>query len=269
MISAGLPSRTSISFGTSVPGARAVVLGFEVDRLDLENAVRHCEKLIDSRAVAHITSLNVAKLVATRRDARLREIVQTSEVVTADGQPIVWASRLFGDPLTERVAGVDLMDALLPLAARRGYGVFILGARAEVVAHAVARLRAEFPNLRIVGYRDGYFTDAEASAVCADIRAMRPDILFVAMSSPRKEYWIAEHRSQLGVPLSVGVGGAIDIIAGVTRRAPRWMQRAGLEWTYRLAQEPRRLWRRYLYTNVWFVFLLGAEFFARRRKAPA
>jgi N-acetylglucosaminyldiphosphoundecaprenol N-acetyl-beta-D-mannosaminyltransferase len=213
--------------------------------------------------------LNVAKVVAMRDDARLREIVLGSEVVSADGQPIVWASRLLDDPLPERVAGIDLMRALLPLAARKGYGVFILGARTEVLTQAVEKLRAEHADLRIVGYRDGYFTPAEASNVCDEIRAAQPDILFVAMGSPQKEYWIADHRDELGVPLSMGVGGAVDVIAGVTKRAPRWMQQAGLEWFYRLVQEPRRLWRRYFLTNVHFSVLLARELLSMRRRSTA
>ena len=249
--------------------ARATVFGCQVDRLDLEETVRRCEELVVTRGGAQQTSLNVAKVVAMRDDARLRDIVLGSEVVSADGQPIVWASRLLGDPLPERVAGIDLMRALLAVAARKGYGVFILGARTEVLTQAVERLRAEHPELRIVGYRNGYFTPAEASDVCDEIRAAQPDILFVAMGSPQKEYWIADHRDELRVPLSMGVGGAVDVIAGVTKRAPRWMQQAGLEWFYRLAQEPRRLWRRYFVTNVRFCLLLARELLSTRRRTTA
>jgi N-acetylglucosaminyldiphosphoundecaprenol N-acetyl-beta-D-mannosaminyltransferase len=252
-----------------VSSARARFFGCQVDRLDLEETVRRCEELVVTGGGAQQTSLNVAKVVAMRDDARLRDIVLGSEVVSADGQPIVWASRLLGDPLPERVAGIDLMRALLPVAARKGYGVFILGARTDVLAQAVERLRAEHPGLRIVGYRNGYFTAAEASDVCDEIRAAQPDILFVAMGSPQKEYWIADHRDELGVPLSMGVGGAVDVIAGVTKRAPRWMQRAGLEWFYRLAQEPRRLWRRYFLTNLQFCLLLARELLSTQRRTTA
>jgi N-acetylglucosaminyldiphosphoundecaprenol N-acetyl-beta-D-mannosaminyltransferase len=252
-----------------VSSARATVFGCPVDRLDLEETVRRCEELVIRGGGAQQTSLNVAKVVAMRDDPRLRKIVLSSELVSADGQPIVWASRLLGDPLPERVAGIDLMRALLAVAARKGYAVFILGARTEVLTQAVERLRAEHPELRIVGYRNGYFTASEARNVCDEIRAAQPDILFVAMGSPQKEYWIADHRDELGVPLSMGVGGAVDVIAGVTKRAPRWMQQAGLEWFYRLAQEPRRLWRRYLLTNVQFCLLLARELLSTRRRTTA
>lgn len=238
---------------------RVNIFGFAVDAVDLAGAVERCEQLIAAGEGAQQTSLNAAKVVSARDDARLREIISSSELVTADGQPVVWAARLLGRPLPERVAGIDLMEALLPLAAERGYGVYILGARPEILEQAVQRLRERSPGLRIVGYRNGYFADADSAAVCAEIRAAQPDILFVAMSSPRKEYWIAQHRHELGVPFAMGVGGAIDVVAGLTQRAPRWLQRAGLEWLYRLSQEPGRLWRRYLTTNTAFMRILVRE----------
>jgi N-acetylglucosaminyldiphosphoundecaprenol N-acetyl-beta-D-mannosaminyltransferase len=244
---------------------RAALLGCEIDRLGMAATIARCEDLIDARAGVQHVVVNVAKLVSLRDDARLREIVAGCELVNADGQPVVWASRLVGDPLPERVAGIDLMVRLCARAEERGYSVYLLGARREVLEEAVRRLRSRYPRLRIGGYRDGYFDDAESPAVCAAIRSARPDILFVGMSSPRKEYWIAEHRGELGVPFTMGVGGAFDIVAGVRRRAPVWMQRAGLEWLFRLLQEPRRLWRRYFVTIARFLTLVAREAVVRRR----
>jgi N-acetylglucosaminyldiphosphoundecaprenol N-acetyl-beta-D-mannosaminyltransferase len=172
---------------------------------------------------------------------------------------------VLGDPLPERVAGIDLMQALFALAARNGYGVYILGARAEVLERAVEELRGRHPGLRVVGCRDGYFGPEEDAEVAREIREARPDMLFVAISSPRKEYFLGEQGPGLGVPFAMGVGGAIDVIAGETRRAPRWMQRLGLEWLYRLAQEPRRLLRRYATTNGRFVALVARDWVRRRR----
>jgi N-acetylglucosaminyldiphosphoundecaprenol N-acetyl-beta-D-mannosaminyltransferase len=248
---------------------RTVVLGCSIDRLNIEETVARCDQLIRSRVGAHHISVNAPKLVALRDDPRLHEIVSRSDLVSADGQPVVWASRLLGNPLPERVTGIDLMERLLLLAEQKAYRVFILGARPEVLARAVERLRERYPRLELVGYRDGWFDDTESSAVCAEIRSTRPEILFVAMSSPRKEYWVADHLDELDVPLSMGVGGAIDVVAGVTRRAPRWMQRTGLEWLYRLIQEPRRLGRRYVITSMKFGFLLGAELLTRKRTNAA
>jgi N-acetylglucosaminyldiphosphoundecaprenol N-acetyl-beta-D-mannosaminyltransferase len=247
-----------------VPSSRAMVLGCEIDRLDLTETLGRCEAVIDSHGFAHQISINAAKLVAFHDDPRLREIIAQSQIVSPDGQVIVWASRLLGDPLPGRVNGTDLMFLLFGLAERKGYGVFILGAKKDVLEQAAARLKTLYPQLRLVGYRDGYFRDDEVEDVCGQIRAARPDILFVAMSSPRKEYWAAEHAADLGVPLVMGVGGSIDVVAGVTRRAPRWMQRSSLEWFYRLIQEPRRLWRRYFFTNTRFLNLLARELVARR-----
>jgi N-acetylglucosaminyldiphosphoundecaprenol N-acetyl-beta-D-mannosaminyltransferase len=244
---------------------RVHLLECDVDALDLASTVDRCRRIIDAGVPKQHVALNAAKVVAMRADERLRRIISTCELVSADGQSIVWASRLLRRPLPERVAGIDLMHALLRLAEREGYRVYILGAHESVLAMAVDRIRVAHPAIVVAGTRNGYFSDAESDAVCADIKAAHPHILFVAMSSPRKEYWLAEYGPTLDVPLVMGVGGAVDIIAGVTRRAPTWMRRAGLEWLFRLIQEPRRLWRRYAITNVKFLYLVAAAVLADRR----
>jgi N-acetylglucosaminyldiphosphoundecaprenol N-acetyl-beta-D-mannosaminyltransferase len=218
-------------------------------------AARRCEAYVSTRAGAQHMAVNAAKLVAMRRDEALRRLVNGCDLVTADGQAVVWASWLLGDPLPTRVAGIDLMLELVVLAERHGYRVYFLGAQAEVLDRAIARLRVLYPRLVFAGHRDGYFSDAEEPSVAAEIRAARPDLLFVAMSTPRKEYFLGRWRTELDVPFSMGVGGAVDVVAGVTKRAPRPLQRLGLEWAFRLAQEPRRLFRRYLVTNSAFVAL--------------
>ena len=250
--------------GGTAAGTRASVVGCEIDRLDLEKTVRRSEQLIVHGAPTQHVSINVAKLMALRSDARLREIVAKCELVSADGQGIVWASRLLGDPLPERVAGIDLMHRMLDLAEERGYRVYILGATRDVLEQAVARLSDAHPRLILAGYRDGYFADAEVEEVCEGIREARPQILFVAMTSPRKEYFLGEHGVALGVPFQMGVGGAIDVVAGMTQRAPHRWQRLGLEWLFRLLQEPRRLAPRYARTNATFAVLLARELYRRR-----
>jgi N-acetylglucosaminyldiphosphoundecaprenol N-acetyl-beta-D-mannosaminyltransferase len=242
---------------------RASVLGCEIDRLDMQQTLDACKRAIASGEYLQHMAINAAKLVAYQDDPRLREIVRECGLVNADGQAVVWASRILGDPLPARVAGVDLMQELLSLAAQEGYGVYILGARAEVLGRAIDQIRTMHPRLRIAGYRDGYFEDAEADAVARSIRSSEAQILFVAISSPRKEYFLGAHGPTLGVPLVMGVGGSIDVIAGVTTRAPALMQRLGLEWLYRLLQEPRRLASRYISTNVRFVALVLREVFSR------
>jgi N-acetylglucosaminyldiphosphoundecaprenol N-acetyl-beta-D-mannosaminyltransferase len=236
---------------------RAQVLGCPIDRLDLSATLSAIEETIASRRYTQHMAINAAKLVAMRDDPKLGQIIDACGLVNADGQSVVWASRLLGDPLPERVAGIDLMEALLGLSEQRGYRVYILGARADVLARAIERLRERFPRLALAGARDGYFGDGEAGEVCAAIRTSRPDILFVAMSSPRKEYFLGEHGPDLGAPFVMGVGGSIDVIAGLTRRAPVAWQRLGLEWLFRLLQEPRRMFRRYAVTNARFLALVG------------
>jgi N-acetylglucosaminyldiphosphoundecaprenol N-acetyl-beta-D-mannosaminyltransferase len=243
---------------------RADILGCPIDRLGMTETLAAIERAIGARRYTQHMAINAAKLVAMRDDPKLCEIIDACGLVTADGQSVVWASRLLGDPLPERVAGIDLMNALLELAERRGHRVYFLGARAEVLDRAVERLRERYPRLHVAGARHGYFTDNEAPQVCDTIRASNADIVFVAMSSPRKEYFLGEYGRDLGASFVMGVGGSIDVIAGMARRAPATWQRLGLEWLFRLLQEPRRMFRRYAVTNTRFIALLGLALLAGR-----
>lgn len=239
--------------------ARPVVCGCALDPLTLEQAVAAIDERIAVGTQYEHVSINAAKLVRLQHDEILRQAVERCELTTADGQAVVWAARLLGHRLPERVAGIDLMHALLRLAARRRYRVFILGARPEVLAEAVRRVRADLPDLRIVGSHHGYYREEEESRIVGRIRASSPDILFIAMETPAKEIFIARHRERLGVRFVMGVGGSIDVLAGRRKRAPRWMQRAGLEWLFRLLQDPRRLATRYLVGNTRFAWLVLRE----------
>lgn len=244
---------------------RARILGVDIDRLDMDQTVARCADIIEAGGPAQHVAVNVAKIVALRDDPHLRAIVERCDLVSVDGQPVVWASRLLGDRLPERVAGIDLMFRLLELAQERGYRVYVLGAKQEVLETAVTRLAERYPRLTVAGFHHGYFADEDSAEVCEAVRAVEPHILLVAMSSPRKEYWLAEHAADLGVPFSMGVGGSIDVVAGLTRRAPGFMQRLGLEWFYRFLQEPLRLGPRYLRTNARFAALLARQLFGRRK----
>jgi N-acetylglucosaminyldiphosphoundecaprenol N-acetyl-beta-D-mannosaminyltransferase len=255
-------------------GGRTEILGCPIDVVDMEQALAECERFIQardtagSRGFAQHMAINAAKIVSMRDDPQLRELIAQSELVTADGQAIVWASKVLGDPLPVRVAGIDLMQALLARAEERGWRVYILGAEQSVLETAVARIRDRHPQLEFAGYRNGYFDSSEERQVAEEIRASRPDILFVAISSPRKEYFLGDHGPTLGVPFVMGVGGSIDVIAGKTRRAPVWMQKTGLEWLYRLAQEPRRMFKRYASTNLRFIAIVLRAMAGRRRSQP-
>ena len=251
---------------SSTPRDRARVVGCDIDRLDMDQTVRRCAEIIESGGPAQHVAVNVAKVVALRENLRLREIVERCELVSVDGQPLVWVSRLLGDPLPERVTGIDLMFRLLELAQERSYRVYVLGAKEDVLATAIERLGELYPGLVVAGSHHGYFADEKSVEISALIREAEPHILLVAMTSPRKEYWLAEHAADLGVPFSMGVGGSIDIVAGVTKRAPASMQRLGLEWFYRFVQEPRRLGPRYLRTNLRFAGLLARELVSGRRR---
>jgi N-acetylglucosaminyldiphosphoundecaprenol N-acetyl-beta-D-mannosaminyltransferase len=252
-------------------GGRVEVLGCPLSPVTMDEAVLSCEEAIAAGGYFQHMSVNAAKLVAMQDDPALEQMVTSCDLITADGQSVVWASRLLGTPLPERVTGIDLMERLLAASEQFGYRVFILGARAEVLEAALRNLRQRYPNLLVAGSRDGYFDDSELLDVCEEIHLARPDILFVAMSSPRKEYFLGEQGESLGVPFAMGVGGSVDVIAGVTKRAPRLLQRLGLEWAYRLAQEPRRLAQRYFSTNVRFagMVLRALRTSNRRASAPA
>jgi len=165
---------------------------------------------------------------------------------------------MLGTPLPERITGIDLMFGLLKRASEKNYSAYFLGAKSQVVEKVVEVVKKTYPDLRIAGYSDGYFSESEEYNVAEDINKSSADILFVAISSPKKEIFLKKWRSSINVPVCHGVGGSFDIIAGVTKRAPMWMQKVGLEWLYRLIQEPRRMWKRYLVTNVIFI-KLGLE----------
>jgi N-acetylglucosaminyldiphosphoundecaprenol N-acetyl-beta-D-mannosaminyltransferase len=240
--------------------------GLTLDALTMDQVLDRCHAALQTRSRMLIGVVNAAKVISLGRDDRLRDSLLECDVLLADGQSVVWASKLIGDtPLPERVAGIDLFERLLELAESNDRGVFLLGARPEVLATLKDRLAERFPKLRIVGARDGYFTDDQAAEVAAQIRESGADMLFLGMTSPKKEIFLKEYGPVLGVPILHGVGGSFDVFAGVTRRAPQAWQRAGMEWAYRLVQEPRRLWRRYLRTNSEFIVRTARE---RLRPTP-
>jgi N-acetylglucosaminyldiphosphoundecaprenol N-acetyl-beta-D-mannosaminyltransferase len=252
---------------TAHPAGRPVVCGCALDALTLDEAVATIDERIAGGERYEHVSINAAKLVRLQHDELLRDAVRRCELATADGQAVVWAARLLGHRLPERVAGIDLMQALLGLAEQRHYRVFVLGARPEALEEAVRRMRERFPGLRLVGWHHGYYAPAEEPRIVGRIRASSPDILFIAMETPAKEIFVAQHRERLGVRFVMGVGGSIDVLAGARRRAPRWMQRGGLEWLFRLLQDPRRLARRYVVGNTKFTLMVLRE--ALRRPSAA
>lgn len=235
------------------------IFGVEIDAVTEGEVVARCQEAIASRDPLVIGVVNAAKVVRLRRDQVIRDSILDSDLVLADGQSVVWASRVLRRPLPERVTGIDLFEDLLEVADRRGQSVYLLGARPEVLDRMRARLAWSHPGVRVVGWHDGYFHDDQSDAIARDVRASRADLLFLGMTSPKKERFIETYGRHLDVPVVHGVGGSFDIFAGEVTRAPERWQRAGLEWAYRLLQEPRRMWRRYLGTNTAFLGLLAKE----------
>lgn len=207
----------------------------------------------------YICTVNVAILMMMASEPRLQQFVNAAALVVADGQPLIWVSRLFSCPLPERVTGIDLVDAIAQLAEHKRFRVYLLGASQEVIQAVAANLQQKYPRLEICGCDDGYFSAAEAPERVEAIRKSGAQILFVGMGVPRQEFFLAEYWSDLGVNLAIGVGGSFDVIAGMKQRAPLWMQEVGLEWLFRLLQEPRRLWKRYLVTNLKFIYQVLCE----------
>lgn len=251
---------------TGLPGASTVVLfGLHVDPLTLQEAVARCRAAVSARRRMLVGVVNAAKVVALRQDQLLRDSLLACDMVLADGQSVVWASRLLGSPLPERVTGIDLFEALLRVADEDHRSVYLFGARQEVLDRVVDEVRSRHPALAIAGARNGYFADDEIPAIAEQIAASGADMLFLGITSPIKEIFLGRYADTLGVPVLHGVGGSFDILAGFTKRAPDRWQRWGMEWAYRLLQEPGRLWRRYMRTNTRFLAIVARE---RLRPTP-
>jgi N-acetylglucosaminyldiphosphoundecaprenol N-acetyl-beta-D-mannosaminyltransferase len=244
------------------------VLDCGIDPMRQEDVLRWCLETARSSTRARILlTANASHLVAMQDDLALRQAANAADLVTPDGMSLVWAARLLGSPIPERVTGIDLLEALLARAPQHGLRVFLLGAKPSVIEGFVAQCRQRHSGLEIAGWRDGYFTPAEHEDVVRQIAEARADMLFVAMPSPFKDIWCERYRDRFGVKLIMGVGGAFDVLAGLVPRAPGWMQATGLEWAWRLWLEPRRLWRRYLMGNSRFLWLVAKERLRGRQPA--
>lgn len=235
---------------------RISIAGCPVDKISFADVLDEISTRIDQKHHTHVVFVNAAKVVRYHQDLDLRQAIDRADILLADGVPIVWASKLIGSPLPGRVNGTDLMDEMLRICSQRGYRVFLLGARLDVLRCTMQEILRLHPRLKIAGYRDGYFDRHDEAEIVRQINESQADILLLGMSTPQKELWGDRNLPLLNVAVCQGVGGSFDVLAGVVRRAPLWMQRSGLEWLYRLLQEPRRLWRRYLKTNSAFVLLV-------------
>jgi len=230
-------------------------MGIRMHSATMQETVNIIARRIEQNIFTQHVVVNVAKIVNMKKDPVLKESVLSCDIINIDGMGVVFGARLKGINIPERVAGVDLFLELLKKAEEKLFPVYFLGARQNVVEETVRRIQQSHPDLNIVGYHHGYFWDDE-EAIVETIQKSGAYLLFVAISSPKKENFINKWKDQLGVRFVMGVGGSFDVISGKVERAPKWMQKAGLEWFFRVIQEPRRMWKRYLVTNSKFAWLL-------------
>jgi len=242
---------------------RIEMMGCQIDNLTMEETLQTIEGFIKSGRPHQHVVVNVDKLVKASRDPELRRIINECALINVDGMPVVWASRLIGKPLKERVAGVDLFEALMRRSAEKGWRVFLLGAREEVVSGVKQLYEVKYPGLTVAGYRNGYWTPEEEAGVVEQVKQARADLLFVAISSPKKEHFLGRYQAEMRIPFAMGVGGTFDVAVGKVKRAPVWMQKVGLEWFYRFLQEPTRMFKRYFVDDMAFFWLLAKEMVKR------
>lgn len=242
---------------------RIEMMGCQIDNLSMEETLQTIERFIQSGQPHQHVVVNVDKLVKASRDDELRRIINDCPLINVDGMPVVWASRLLGKPLKERVAGVDLFESLMQRSAEKGWRVYLLGAREAVVSDVKRVYEQKWPGFTVAGYRNGYWKQEEEAAVVEQIKAAQADLLFVAISSPQKERFLGRYQAELKIPFAMGVGGTFDVVVGKVKRAPVWMQNAGLEWFYRFLQEPRRMFKRYFIDDMFFIWLLLKEYMRR------
>lgn len=241
---------------------RITILNTTIDNYSTSETLQLIDKAIVEQKQIHHVVVNAGKIVAMQSDIQLRKSVNESDLINADGQSVVWASKFLKKPLKERVAGIDLMQKLVELAHEKKYKIYFFGAKENVVKEVVDKYSKLFsPNI-IAGYRNGYFKKEEETEIAKEISDSGANILFVAISSPTKENFLYENKALLSkVNFIMGVGGSFDVVSGKVKRAPIWMQKHGLEWFYRLVQEPKRMWKRYLVGNTKFISLVLKEKF--------
>lgn len=244
---------------------RVPFLGLNFDDMDLPGVLARIEQYIADREPRTILTPNVALLVWSRTDAFLRNTYNSCDIVTVDGMAIYYALKILGTSLKQSLSASLMFYPLFELSQEKGYKIFMVGAQENVVTTAVANLSEQYPGADIVGYHHGYFDMENPPAeLISNIQETKPDLLMIGMATPHKERFIVSNLAVMNVPVSLGVGGMFDIAAGEARFAPIWIRKLALEWLYRLLQEPKRMWRRYLTTNSIFLCLFFKEFIKRR-----
>ncbi len=239
-------------------------LNIPIDAITMQETLSRVELAINSNVQIHHTVVNAGKVVLMRKDKELEKSVISADLINADGQAVVWAANLLGYKIPERVSGIDLMQKLVKRSFEKRYKCFFLGATEEVVTKLVSLYGEKYSEEIIAGYRNGYFKTEEEASIAEEIAESGANMLFVAITSPKKEIFLNTYKNKLqNVNFIMGVGGSFDVISGKVKRAPIWMQNLGLEWLYRVIQEPKRMWKRYLVGNTKFIFLVLREFFRK------
>lgn len=224
-------------------GERLEILGVGIDQITGKDALQQIGAFIASGQPHQIVTANAEIIYQASKNEKMRTIINNAQMVTADGSGVVWASRQLGQPLPQRVTGIDLVNSICQQSAKDKWKIYILGSAPGVAATAAINIRDKFPGCNIIGTHHGYFNAKEEKQILAELEQLRPDILFVALGAPKQEYWIAEHMEQLQIPVAMGIGGSMDVLSGNVKRAPKWMQKMNLEWLYRLLIQPTRFKR--------------------------
>ena len=235
--------KTTTFEGDEMMVERLNILGVGIDCIDSEEALTQIESFIADGTPHQVVTANAEIIYQASKNEKMRTVINQAQMVTADGSGVVWASKQLGRPLRQRVTGIDLVNSICEQSAKKGWKLYILGSAPGVAATAAVNIRKKFPGCNIVGTHHGYFNAKEEKQIVAELLQLQPDVLFVALGAPKQEYWIAEHMAQLQIPVSMGIGGSMDVLSGNVKRAPRWMQKMSLEWLYRLLIQPTRFKR--------------------------
>jgi N-acetylglucosaminyldiphosphoundecaprenol N-acetyl-beta-D-mannosaminyltransferase len=239
---------------------RTIFLDCLVDSVDIQDSLDWMDARIRDREPGMIAVVNANKYWMMSKDKQLQKIIQNAELVIPEWA-VFWGANSLGASLKSYVAGVALLQAAIPWAEEKGYRPYFLGAKQEVITALRAHMNIHYPGLKPAGFHHGYLDRESNKLVLAEIRTCKPDMIFVAMGSPAQEYWIEENARNLGIPIAMGVGGSFDVLAGLKKDTPSWARGRGLEWLYRLSQEPRAYWKRYLICNPWFVWQVATTYF--------
>lgn len=232
---------------------RITILDTTIDVLGVQDTIDLVEEYVITKTPLHLMGVNADKINEIRSNERLKKIVNNCGVINADGASVIMASKFLGKPLPERVAGIDLMNSLVELSAKKNYSIYLLGAKQEIVEKTAMVLKDKYMDLNIIGFHNGYFKESDWPNISSELKELKPDFIFVGITSPLKEYLIEFLQNDGNNGVFMGVGGSFDVISGKIQRAPLWMQKSGLEWLFRVIQEPRRLFKRYFLGNGKFI----------------